>query len=73
MIDKENEARRHARVMTGCQGDFDQGWEAGAAWAQAEIAKRMEFHAEKLITEYKGSALLAMAQAQDIRDGTWKR
>lgn len=42
MTDKENEARRHAWVQTGCQGDFDQGWEAGVAWAQAEIAKWLD-------------------------------
>lgn len=39
MSEEEYNAKQHAFVQTGCQGDFDQGWDAGVAFGKQQSKK----------------------------------
>lgn len=75
MDDKERIAKVNARVTS--DGDFDAGWEAGVAWAQAEIAKWIESQRYPIIYGFDRGAnarkAIDVIISNGIREGEWKR
>lgn len=63
MTEKQDGGRRTAWVQTGCQGGFDQGFDAGVEWAQNEIARFL----------ISGEVTYADYAAVKVRDGDWNR
>ena len=73
---EEIDAHRKAFISTGTQGDFDDGWRLGIAWAQMMIAAWLmdgkRYEDARIAISGKIEWMSWISAGACIEDGEWK-